>query len=90
MGAELIKTVNGLRTSGKTDDARALLEQSLRRGQLSADELERAGRYILKNFPFGEDALSVRILGQCTSSWLVPVLVAIGLGRGAKLAVSEG
>lgn len=90
MPAELFKALNGLRTSGRTDEARTLLERALRAGQLPTDELEKAGRYIAKNFPFGDDAVSVRLLGQCTTSWLVPVLTAIGLGRGTKLAVSDG
>src|SRR5690242_16027314 len=89
MTAELFKTLNALRAEGKTSDALAMLEQALRRAQLEPDELERAGRYIAKHGAL-EDRLSVRILGQCTMSFCAPVLTAVGLARGMKLAVSEG
>ncbi len=93
--ADLFKAVTALRKAGKIDEALVLLRDALRRGRLSAEEIDRAGRFIQKVLdPSGSTAsakaLKVALLGQCTTSWIAPALSAVAWGRGSAVHVSEG
>ena len=93
--AELFRAATGLRKRGRIDEALALLRDALRRGRLSPEEIDRAGRFIQKALdPSGSDAagkaLRVALLGQCTTSWIAPALAAVAWGRGGAAHVSEG
>ncbi|HEY2156982.1 MAG TPA: HAD-IIIC family phosphatase, partial [Isosphaeraceae bacterium] len=93
--ADLFKAVTGLRKAGKIDEALTLLRDALRRGRLSSEEIDRAGRFIQKALdPSGSaaaaKALKVALLGQCTTSWIAPALSAVAWGRGSAVHVTEG
>jgi FkbH-like protein len=92
--ADLFRSLTGLRKAGRIDEALALLRDALRRGKLSAEEIDRAGRFLQKAFDPGggasAKALRVTLLGQCTTSWIVPALAAVAWGRGSAVHASEG
>ncbi|MCW5806279.1 MAG: HAD-IIIC family phosphatase [Deltaproteobacteria bacterium] len=80
-----------LRKQGRTGEALAALREAVRREQLEPEELERAGRMLAADGPQGETGgLRVRVLGQCTTSWLAPMIAALAWGRGLPLAVASG
>ena len=85
-----LKAIATLRKQGRHDEALAQLQLALRHDNLEPEEIERAGRWLAKDQ--GEDvaATRVQILGQCTTSWLTPMIAAIGWGRGIRLSVAEG
>jgi FkbH-like protein len=90
---DVVRTCQGLRRDGRTDDALALLQQALRRRQLEPERIEAAGRFLRRALAEREDpspALRVLLLGQCTTSWLAPVLAAEAWGRSAAVRVDEG
>jgi FkbH-like protein len=93
--ADLFRALTSLRKQGKIDEALGLLRDALRRDRLSAEEIDRAGRFIQKALdPSGgiapAKALRIALLGQCTTSWLAPALTAVAWGRGSAVHVSEG
>src|SRR5579871_2596855 len=92
--AELFRTAGALRKQGRVDEALALLRDAIRRNRLTPEEIDRAGRFLQKAFDPGGGAsgkpLRVTLLGQCTTSWLVPALAAVAWGRGGAVHVSEG
>jgi FkbH-like protein len=91
--AETLANFKKLRAAGQTAQAMALIAQALRRGEFDADGLDQAGRALLRNtehFPKQPPPLSVLILGQCTTSWLIPALTAVAWGRGRAVIVKEG
>ena len=92
--AELFRAASALRKQGDVDEALGLLRDAIRRGRLSPEEIDRAGRFIRKALDPGGGAsaepLRVTLLGQFTTSWLVPVLSAVAWGRGGAVHVSEG
>ena len=92
MAGDLFKALSALRKEGKSDEALTRLQAALRAAALSPEEIERAGRFLAKDLETRgtNGMLRIRILGQCTTSWLVPVLTATAWGRGVRLAVSEG
>ncbi len=85
------KRVNELAKAGTPEAALDLLRAALRDGQLGAEALETAGRQIAKlRRTAGTTGVTVRLLGQCTTSWLVPGLTASAWGQGVSLDVSDG
>jgi FkbH-like protein len=92
-GPSLFQVVSDLRKRGKTDAALLRLRDALRRGQLDAEEVDRAGRLIRKELNRPEASrpdVRLLLLGQCTTSWLATALTAVGWGRGGAVAVAEG
>jgi FkbH-like protein len=85
--AELFAQVGRLRKAGEAPAALELLRSAIARDALSAEELERAGKIIAKE---QTPRTSVRIVGQCTTSFLVPSLVAVGFGQRSGLRVTDG
>jgi FkbH-like protein len=82
-----------LRAAGKTAEGLALLRQALRRGEIDADALDQVGRTLIRNrelFPKQPPPLKVLIVGQCTTTWIVPALTAVAWGRGRAVLASEG
>jgi len=68
------------------------LRDLLRRGSLPPHRLAAAGRYIARQLAdgvAGPVAARVRIVGECTTSFLVPLLTGEAWGRGTALSVSE-
>ncbi len=90
---ELFKRTSTLRKEGRLDEALAMLREAMARGGLSPEEVDRAGRFIRKargEGAGGEPGLRVHLLGQFTTSWLVPAVTAVGWGQGITSDVEEG
>ncbi|NQT40867.1 MAG: HAD-IIIC family phosphatase, partial [Planctomycetes bacterium] len=89
----LFRRVKQLRKESRSDEALALLRDALRREQLEAEEVEKAGRLIQKELagfePTQIDA-HVLLLGQCTTPWLANSLAAVAWGQGEALPVADG
>ena len=93
--ADFFRGLTALRKAGRVDEALVALRDALRRGRFSAEEIDRAGRFVQKALdPSGSvasaKALRVTLLGQCTTSWIAPALAAVAWGRGSAAHVSEG
>ncbi len=70
-----------------------LLQQGLRRGVFDSDSLDQVGRLLMRHsasFPPEPKPLSVLLVGQFTTSWLVPALTAVAWGRARATVVREG
>jgi FkbH-like protein len=71
-----------------------LLRGAIRQNELDAESMVRAGQFLLKEM--GATAATrrkpwrVHLLGQCTTSWLLPALVSIAFGDDTPIEVSEG
>lgn len=91
--ATALRTAQTLRKSARTQEALEALRPPLRRGNLSPEELVRAGT-LLHNELSRPDcpipALPVRLLGQCTTFWLARALVAEAWARNGAVRMSEG
>jgi FkbH-like protein len=85
-----ILSASRLRKAGDLAGALNALRDALRRGQCHASDHERAGRFLRKSLPDDPRPVDVRILGQCTTTWLMPVLSAVAFGRDLPLRVTEG
>ena len=90
---DLFKTVLALRKQGQGEELLGLLRDALRRRQVNAEGLERAGRIIHKELAArnGEARpLRVLVLGQCTTSWLRTVLTAEAWSHDVAALVEDG
>jgi FkbH-like protein len=91
---DLLKACRHLLKQGQAVEGLRLLRDGLSRGQLDSEGIERAGRLIrgelLAGRPEGTHPAKVLLLGQFTTSWLVPALTAVGWGRHIPLLVAEG
>ena len=67
-----LSAVIALRKEGRQDEAVTRLRDALRRHQLDAEAVDKAGRLLRKLRPPGSKATRVLLLGQFTTSWLVP------------------
>jgi len=91
--SELFKQLNALRKAGRIDQALDLLRDALDRNGLDPEEIDRAGHFIQKvrvDGPETTGRLRVNLLGQCTTTWLVPALTAVAWGQGQACWVAEG
>src|SRR5436190_3145600 len=87
-----LRIVESLIKQGQVDDALRLLQDALRRGLLDAEGIDKAGRLIARNRPglrTARPGWPVRLLGQCTTSWLATSLTAIAWADDVSLEVSE-
>jgi FkbH-like protein len=91
---EIFKESRRLAKGGQADQALVLLRDALRRGLLDPAGIEKAGRAIQAyRSSDGEGRarpLKVLLLGQCTTTWLVPALTAMAWGRGISILATEG
>ena len=80
--------------AGRIEEGLMGLRAALRDGRFDAEVLENAGRLLLgqtESWPANLGTpLNVKILGQCTTSWLPPLLAAVAWSEGVPLAVSDG
>jgi FkbH-like protein len=92
MDHALFKRATDLRKRGQIGPALALLRDALRRGQLDAEAVEKAGRIVRSALADSVDeaVLRIRLLGQCTTTWLANVLAAVAWGHGVAVTVTEG
>jgi FkbH-like protein len=90
MNTDVFGELSALRKQGRTADALYRLRSELRNGKLAPEEVERAGRILATLRQSRTRDLRVRVLGQCTTSWLTNVLEALSYGRGVEVSVSEG
>ncbi len=77
----------------RTEEALTILRHVIRTGQLLPEEIEAAGRLLGGMFTgprMDFVGVNVLIVGQCTTSWLVQTLTAIGWGHGIAARVQEG
>jgi FkbH-like protein len=89
--AGLFTRLNAQLKAARAAEALQELRRALGPGQLSPEELDRAGRFIQKCVAAGErPALRVLILGQCTTAYLKPMLAAVGWSHGVLLRVEDG
>lgn len=81
-----------LRTEGRIVEAFAALRESLSRRDLAPEQTERAGQFLLREIESGalDPDYRVKLLGQCTTTWLKNCLAAVSWGRGELSLVSEG
>mgnify|MGYP000425904123 CR=1 FL=1 len=82
-----------LQRAGAHTAALRAVRDLLRRGCLPPHRVAAAGRYICAQLAAGTAGpvkTSVRILGQCTTSFLVPVVTAEAWGRGVAARVTDG
>ncbi len=80
-----------LRKDGRLDEALALLRQAI--PFLNPNEVAQAGRMLLKDIPAafsGGTPPEVLILGQCTTSYLPPVVTAWAWSDGLQISVRDG
>ncbi|WP_422925771.1 HAD-IIIC family phosphatase [Singulisphaera sp. PoT] len=86
------KEIEALRKQGQGAEALALLQKQMRPAVLSAEETDKAGRLIRKVIGEGgaKPKFRVKILGQCTTSWLTTSLAAVAWGRNELIQTSEG
>lgn len=91
---ELFKESRRLSRLGQVAASSRLLGDALRRGSLDFEGIEKAGRLLRARWSEGSEEdvkpLRVLLLGQLTTSWLVPTLTAVAWGRGSAVIVSEG
>jgi FkbH-like protein len=90
---ELFKAVTALRKQGRSPEALALLREAVRRGQLDAEGMDRAGRFIHKELRQAAESpkpMRVWLLGQFTTSWVATALTATAWGHQVPLLVTEG
>jgi FkbH-like protein len=87
--SDFIAESNALRKAGRVEEAMAVLRAGLRPAGVAAELHERAGRLLVRH-QAAPKAPRVRVLGQCTTAWMVPVLTAVAWARGWPLTVSDG
>jgi FkbH-like protein len=90
---ELFKQIVAMRKAGQIDAALDLLRGALNREVCAPEEIDWAGRFVQKahaNNPNIKDMLSVHLLGQCTTTWLMPALAAIAWSQHHACSVVEG
>jgi len=88
-----IEQFKSLKASDKIAQGLAVLRQALRRGDIDPDGLDRVGRLLVRHkedLPKQPAPLRVLIVGQCTTTWLVPALTAVAWGRGRACDVRDG
>jgi FkbH-like protein len=91
--AESLTQFKKLRGAGEIGQGLVLLQQGLRRGIFDPDALDQVGRLLLRHsasLPSEPKPLSVLLVGQFTTSWLLPALTATAWGRGRAINVREG
>ncbi len=87
---ELFKQCTGLRKLGKVQEALGLMRDALRRGGLTGEQVDKAGRFIQRELKDNPAAERVLMLGQCTTTWVANALTAHAFGRGMDVSVLDG
>lgn len=87
---DLFKQCNRLRKQGQAREALGLLQDALRRGGFTGEQIDKAGRFIQRELINVDDAHRVLMLGQCTTTWLGNALAAQAWGGGVAAAVTDG
>jgi len=91
--AESLRLAADLRKQGRPLEALRALQSMLRSAGPTAEQVESAGRALRRDLvkPGVDVPLTdVLMLGQCTISWVVSSLVAVGWGQDLGLRVVEG
>jgi len=88
--AGLFGDLGTLRKQGRTEEALRALRTVLRNHELAPEDIEHAGRFLAKARRARERDLRVRLLAQCTTTWLTNVLEAVSFGRSVELSVMQG
>ena len=81
---QILEESRALHRAGRADDALLVIRDGLRRGWLSAQGIEKAGRRIAKLLDERDDKrCEALLLAQCTGTWLSACLTAAGWAGGA-------
>lgn len=88
----LFKEVSALVRASQPDKALQLLGDAIRRGLLSAEEIDKAGARCKSLFTQAgmKPACRILLLGQSTTTWLASALTAIAWADGRVVDVVEG
>jgi FkbH-like protein len=88
---QIFKEARTLRSAGKGEESAALLRDMLRRGWISPEAMEKAGRHIATHLKDTDaKALNVLVLGQCTTQWVSSCLTASAWAGGSALQTTDG
>ncbi|MSQ03463.1 MAG: HAD-IIIC family phosphatase [Myxococcales bacterium] len=87
---DVFAEVSRLRKAGQNQEALCVLRNGLRGPAVDPSSMERAGRLLPKLRATEPKRTCVRILGQCTTAWLVPTLAAVAWSHDVDVNVTEG
>jgi FkbH-like protein len=88
---DAIAQYRSLRKDGRLAEAATLARKVI--ASLAANEVAQLGKMLLKDLPTSAaemKALDVLLLGQCTTSYLPPLLTAWAWAEGVRVSVREG
>lgn len=88
---QIFKQVRAKRAAGQVTEAAEQLRDVLRRGWLSPEGVDKAGKQIARYVDeSGTKPLDVLLLGQCTTHWVGSSLTASAWAGATSLRVTEG
>jgi FkbH-like protein len=88
----LFRKASALARAAQPEKALRLLGDAIRRGQLSAEDIDKAGERCKSLFEQSgvKSTCRILLLGQCTTTWLSSALRAMAWGDGRVVDVVEG
>ena len=88
--ADPVRRASRLRRAGDLDGALQILAEVARDPRLDPSTADRAGRLVSKCLGASPDPrVHVRFLGQCTTSWLLPLVTLFAWGEGVAVQATE-
>lgn len=86
------KTISALSKESRAAEALQLLRDAIRRRQLDAEGMDKAGRCCPALFAATGEKISGRVLvlGQCTTTWVSTALASVAWGDGRAVEVVDG
>ncbi len=86
------KTISALSKESRAAEALQLLRGAIRRRELDAEGMDKAGRYCPTLFAATGEKISGRVLvlGQCTTTWVSTALTSVAWGDGRAVEVVDG
>ncbi len=88
---QIFKQVRAKRAAGQGQEAAEQLRDVLRRGWLSPEGVDKAGKQIARHVDEADaKPMEVLLLGQCTTHWVGSSLTASAWAGAASLRVTEG
>ena len=87
-----LQAADRLRRAGESRAAMELLRDAIRRGRVAGEALARAGNFLARELAAdarSTPSLHVRLVGQCTTTWIGQAMVAVAWGQGVALRVTE-
>ncbi len=88
---QVFKEARALRSAGQREQAALLLRDALRRGWITAEGTEKAGKQVASALADGKTkSLKVLVLGQCTTHWVSHCLTASAWADAHALIATDG